>query len=89
MAENSPYFEAGAKITYVSPSGQWEFSGLYLNGWQRIQRVDGNTTPAFGYQLIYKPTNKITLNSSSFIGNDKRTIYVKGVIFMIFTDNLS
>lgn len=71
IAENSPYFEAGAKITYVSPSGQWEFSGLYLNGWQRIQRVDGNTTPAFGHQLIYKPTNKITLNSSSFIGNDK------------------
>lgn len=71
IAENSPYFEAGAKITYVSPSGQWELSGLYLNGWQRIQRVDGNTTPAFGHQLIYKPTNKITLNSSSFIGNDK------------------
>lgn len=71
MAENSPYFEAGAKITYVSPSGQWELSGLYLNGWQRIQRVDGNTSPAFGHQLIYKPTNKITFNSSSFIGNDK------------------
>ena len=71
MAENSPYFEAGAKITYISPSGKWELSGLYLNGWQRIQRVDGNTTPAFGHQLIYKPSSKITLNSSSFIGNDK------------------
>lgn len=71
MAENSPYFEAGAKITYISPGGQWELTGLYLNGWQRIQRVDGNTTPAFGHQIVYRPSSKITLNSSSFIGNDK------------------
>ena len=71
MAENSPYFEAGAKITYISPSGQWELTGLYLNGWQRIQRVDGNTTPGFGHQIVYRPTSKISLNSSSFIGNDK------------------
>ncbi len=71
MADNSPYFEAGAKITYISPSGKWELSGLYLNGWQRIQRVDGNTTPGFGHQILFKPTSKITLNSSSFIGNDK------------------
>ncbi len=71
MAENSPYFEAGAKITYISPNGQWELSGLYLNGWQRIQRVDGNTTPGFGHQISYRPSSKILLNSSSFIGNDK------------------
>ncbi|WP_026977670.1 porin [Flavobacterium tegetincola] len=71
MAENSPYFEAGAKITYISPSGQWELTGLYLNGWQRIQRVDGNTTPGFGHQIVYRPSSKFSLNSSSFIGNDK------------------
>lgn len=71
MAENSPYFEAGSKITYISPSGKWELAGLYLNGWQRIQRVDGNTTPAFGHQIVYRPTSKISFNSSSFIGNDK------------------
>lgn len=71
MAENSPYFESGAKISYTSDSGKWFLSGLVLNGWQRIQRVDGNSTVAFGHQLTYKPTKKITLNSSSFIGNDK------------------
>ncbi|WP_028122551.1 porin [Epilithonimonas tenax] len=71
MAENSPYFETGAKISYTSTSGQWLLSGLVLNGWQRIQRVDGNSTIAFGHQLTYKPSDKITLNSSSFIGNDK------------------
>lgn len=71
LADNSPYFESGAKISYNSDNGKWLLSGLVLNGWQRIQRVDGNSTVAFGHQLTYKPTEKITLNSSSFIGNDK------------------
>jgi len=71
FADNSPYFETGAKISYTSESGRWFVSGLVLNGWQRIQRVDGNSTPAFGHQLIFKPNEKLTINSSSFIGNDK------------------
>lgn len=71
FADNSPYFETGAKISYTSESGKWFLSGLVLNGWQRIQRVDGNSTPAFGHQLIFKPNEKLTINSSSFIGNDK------------------
>jgi len=71
FADNSPYFETGAKISYTSESGKWFVSGLVLNGWQRIQRVDGNSTPSFGHQLIFKPNEKLTINSSSFIGNDK------------------
>lgn len=71
MADNSPYFETGLKLSYTSDDGKWYASGLLLNGWQRIQRPDGNTTPAIGHQLTYKPNAKVTLNSSSFIGNDK------------------
>lgn len=71
FADNSPYFETGAKISYTTDNGKWFLSGLVLNGWQRIQRVNGNNTPAFGHQLTYKPNSKITINSSSFIGNDK------------------
>ncbi len=70
-AENSPYFETGAKISYTSESGKWLLSGLVLNGWQRIARVEGNKTLGFGHQLTYKPNEKTTFNSSSFIGNDK------------------
>jgi len=70
LADNSPYFETGAKISYSSDNEKWFVSGLILNGWQRIQRVDGNNTPAFGHQLTFTPNSKITLNSSSFIGND-------------------
>lgn len=70
LADNSPYFESGAKISYTSDDEKWFLSGLILNGWQRIQRVDGNNTPAFGHQITYKPNAKITLNSSSFVGSD-------------------
>ncbi|WP_286842610.1 MULTISPECIES: porin [Sphingobacterium] len=71
FADNSPYFETGAKISYTSASGKLFLSGLILNGWQRIQRVDGSSLPAFGHQLVYKPTAKWTINSGSFIGSDK------------------
>jgi putative OmpL-like beta-barrel porin-2 len=70
-AENSPYFESGARLGYTSKNGKWYLSALILNGWQRIQRPDGNTTPAFGTQVTYKPNAAISLNSSTFIGNDK------------------
>lgn len=71
LADNSPYYESGVKLSYTSPSEKWFISGLVLNGWQRIARPTGNQTPAFGHQLTFKPNSKITLNSSSFIGNDK------------------
>lgn len=70
LADNSPYYESGVKVSYTSSSGKWFVSGLLLNGWQRIQRVEGNNTLAFGHQLTYKPNAKVTLNSSSFVGSD-------------------
>ncbi|MGB3063646.1 porin [Sphingobacterium thalpophilum] len=71
LADNSPYFETGAKLSYSTKNGKWDMAVLVMNGWQRIQRVEGNSTPALGHQLTYRPSEKITLNSSSFIGNDK------------------
>jgi hypothetical protein len=70
-ADNSPYYEAGAKISYTTDNSKWFVSGLILNGWQHIQRPDGNNTLTLGHQLIYTPNKKIKINSSSFIGNDK------------------
>ncbi|AWO01392.1 hypothetical protein DLD77_06650 [Chitinophaga alhagiae] len=69
MAENTPYYEAGAKITWSNK--KWTVAAMYLNGWQRIRRVDGNQTPGFGTQVVFKPGSKATLNWSTFIGNDK------------------
>lgn len=70
QAENSPYFSAGVKLSYVTPAEKWFFSVHMLNGWQRIQRQEGNTTPAFGHQITYTPNKRMTFNSSSFIGSD-------------------
>ena len=69
-ADNSPYYEAGAKIGFTSDDEQWYAAVMYLNGWQRIRRPDGNQTPAFGTQLTFKPNAKTTLNWSTFVGND-------------------
>jgi len=68
-AESSPYFLTGAKLTY-SPSDTWEMAVLVVNGWQRIQRVEGNSLPSFGTQLIYKPNKTASINWSTFIGTD-------------------
>ncbi|CAH1903737.1 putative beta-barrel porin-2, OmpL-like bbp2 [Candidatus Nitrotoga sp. HW29] len=70
-ADNTPYYETGAKISYTSENDVWFVSALVLNGWQHIQRVEGNSSPSFGTQVTYKPSSKLTLNSSTFIGNDK------------------
>lgn len=71
MAENSPYYESGAKLTYSTNDGKWTFSALALNGWQRIKRVDANSKMNWGTQVAYKPTSRITLNYSTFYGSDK------------------
>jgi hypothetical protein len=71
LADNSPYFESGAKLTYTSDNNKWVVSGLVLNGWQRIKRVDANSLMSYGTQLQYKPNSNILLNYSTFIGTDK------------------
>jgi hypothetical protein len=69
LAENSPYFLSGAKLTY-SPYEKWEIAGLIINGWQRIQRLEGNSLPSFGTQMKFSPNESTTLNWSTFIGTD-------------------
>ena len=71
LADNSPYFEAGAKITYTSDNGKWLLSGMALNGWQRITRVNANSLMSWGTQIQFKPSDKVFLNYSTFIGTDK------------------
>lgn len=69
LAENSPYFLAGAKLTY-NLNEKWEIAGLIVNGWQRIQRLEGNSLLSFGTQVNFSPNEKMTLNWSTFIGTD-------------------
>lgn len=71
LADNSPYYESGAKLSYTAPNGKWFLSALALNGWQRIQRAPGNSLISGGTQIQFKPNSKVTLNSSSFFGTDQ------------------
>lgn len=70
-ADNSPYYEAGAKLTYTTGNNKWLFTVLALNGWQRIKRADGNSLMSWGTQIHFKPNSTTTLNYSTFIGTDK------------------
>ncbi|MBZ9651231.1 porin [Psychroflexus montanilacus] len=69
LAENSPYFLTGAKLTY-NPDEKWELAALVVNGWQRIQRLEGNSLLSFGTQVNYSPTDNLSFNWSTFIGTD-------------------
>ncbi|MDP3244255.1 MAG: porin [bacterium] len=69
LAENSPYYLTGVKLTY-NPNPQWELAALVCNGWQHIRKVAGNTMPSFGTQIKFSPDKKTVLNWSSFIGTD-------------------
>lgn len=69
LAENTPYYEAGVRLSHTSTDSTLYAAVLILNGWQRISRPPGHTAPAFGTQLTYKPSARLTLNWSTFIGN--------------------
>jgi hypothetical protein len=68
VAENSPYYEAGAMVSY-KPNKRLLIAGLLLNGWQRIQRELGNQRPAFGTQLKYDNLEGTVLNWSTLLGS--------------------
>ena len=71
VAENSPYFESGAKLSYTSNNGNLTLAALALNGWQRITRVSGNSLMSWGTQIYLKLTDRINVNYSTFLGTDK------------------
>lgn len=71
VAENSPYYLAGAKLTYNTPNGKWTLLGSVLNGWQRIAKLPGYSGPSVSTQVQFKPTGKLVLNWSSFLGSDR------------------
>lgn len=69
LADNSPYYLTGAKLTYT-PTDKWMIAGLIYNGWQRIQRLEGNSMPSFGTQMKFMPKKDVTFNWSTFLGTD-------------------
>lgn len=69
MAENSPYYLTGARLTWT-PNEQWELAALVVNGWQRMEPVDGNSLPGFGTKVAWKPDDRLSFNWSTYAGSE-------------------
>jgi hypothetical protein len=70
VADNTPFFESGAKISFTTDDSKWLFSIMGLNGWQRITRVAGNSLMSGGTQITFTPSSKTSINYSTFFGTD-------------------
>lgn len=68
VAENSPYFETGVRLSYTTADARWYMAALALTGWQRITRVPGSKAISLGFQVTYRPGDQLTLNYSNFFG---------------------
>lgn len=68
VAENSPYYLSGAKLSW-KPNGRLELAGLFMNGWQRLRRIQDDT-PCFGTQVLWTIKSGMKLNWSTFLGSD-------------------
>jgi hypothetical protein len=82
IADNSPYYMTGVKVAY---EGAKLYAGLLiLNGWQNIK--DNNQNKAIGWQITWKPTAKILLNSSSFFGEGQNAVVADPLLVRYFHD---
>lgn len=70
IAENSPFFEAGANLNYTSNNNKLYVALLALNGWQKIYKNDGVNELSFGSQISYQFTEKLLVNYSNFYGSN-------------------
>jgi hypothetical protein len=69
VADYSPYYETGVKLSW-SPSDEWSFAALALNGWQIIRET--NAEKSFGTQAQWKPSGGgASVNWSAYLGNDQ------------------
>lgn len=71
LAENSPYYETGLKLSYLTKNEKLSLSAYFLNGWQKIQKPNDIQKPSFGFQTTYKPSARVILNYSNYLGTDK------------------
>nr|MBI1229828.1 outer membrane beta-barrel protein [Cytophagales bacterium] len=69
LAENSPYFLTGARLTY--PLTEKIEAVLWLtNGWQNIQRQRGKQGLGTGLGVVYRPSEKLLFNYANYLGNE-------------------
>jgi Putative beta-barrel porin-2, OmpL-like. bbp2 len=70
IAENSPYYESGVKLTGFSRNKKWSYLIAMINGWQRISRVGGYYPPSIGCQIKFEPNTTWTVSYSNYLGDE-------------------
>jgi hypothetical protein len=69
LAENSPYFLTGGRLTY-SLKDNFDIIFWAANGWQNVQRAERNQSLAMGLGFNHRPTENLEINYSNFFGNE-------------------
>jgi hypothetical protein len=68
-AESSPYYLAGAKLSWEFAPG-WAARLIVANGWQNIAETPGNRAKGFGTQVVLDDGDGLEFNWSTFISDD-------------------
>ena len=87
MAENSPYYLSGAKLTYEGVEN-WTFLAVVSNGWQNMRESLGNNNKAIGTQVVFEPNGKLLFNYSNWLSDESSSkfIFVDPRGYRIFND---
>jgi hypothetical protein len=70
MAENSPYFLTGARLTY-SVNENTDLTLWLANGWQRVQRNPRNQSLGLGFSINHRPIPGLELHYANYLGNEQ------------------
>lgn len=69
MAENSPYFLTGARLSYEF-SPKLDLVLWATNGWQNVQRQERSRGVGLGIGVNHRPIEGLVLNYSNYAGNE-------------------
>jgi hypothetical protein len=85
MAELSPYYETGAKLTYYFGNGKGNVGLIASNGWQMINN-DDRIAPALGTLFNYKFNESWSVSHNTYYGKAPSDLI--GQLAMRFYSNL-
>jgi hypothetical protein len=76
LAENSPYFLTGGRLSYAW-NEKFDITLWLTNGWQRVQRIERNQSMGIGLGLNHRPIEGLEINYSNYFGNEyPQTLYL-------------
>ncbi|MBL7737806.1 MAG: porin [Chitinophagaceae bacterium] len=73
VADNSPYYETGGRLSFQSDDKKIFLAVLALNGWQRIATKIDKGAFGTGVQVMITPNDQLTINYSNYVGNGTAT----------------